>query len=703
MSPRVWRTYHLLVPTAGPGWQTPELQLGGTLASGVPSDGRQLGAALSMVLARPTPGRRPLAVAEYAAFAALLMLLIWAGLARLARGAVALGAALAIGALLLLWARLDPAGLAYLLPPLWGALLLPAGAAAAIWLSRRLAPMLRGRPAWLGRGLAAGLAGAVLLRAGIWPALGAALLLGGALVAAASLGEAGPEPAPATARADRWFWPAAAGCALLALGLRLYQLDGIPFGIWRDEARHGLQALQILSDPGYRPVYVPFVDIPALLFYLQTVSVSILGPTAAAVRAVPAIAGGLTALTIAALGRTLWGRTAGLAAALLLALSAWHIALSRLAFAAVLDPLLSLAALALLWQVGEPGVAARRRLIAGAAAGAALGLALYTYHPARLMPLAAALWVALRLGASRAAWRRALPALAAFALAGTLVATPLLGYWLTKGRDFNQRVGQVSLLDRGAEQRALSADLDDNITRYALMWHVAGDSNPRHNIPGTPDARPAQRAALPGRPAAAGRAPARREPAPAGPARGRPAARPALVRRAARRAQRGRDSAGPADRRLRRGADAPALARQPATARIGALAAAAAFVAAVNIWGYFGHVPYDPRVWGAFTYTADAAIGRAIQAGACRGQAWAPQNIADSDVTRYTAYGHSVAGFQASAPPAFPAGSCVFVPADISASKLAKIERVVAGSAAPQVLQRYPGTDRPVAWMYQLP
>jgi 4-amino-4-deoxy-L-arabinose transferase-like glycosyltransferase len=481
-------------------------------------------------------------------------------------------------------------------------------------------------------------------------------------------------------------------------------LDDIPFGLWRDEARHGLVALHILANPAYRPVYVPEVDIPALLFYLQTASIALLGPTAGAVRAVPALAGGLTALAIAHLGRTIAGRAVGVVAAALLALAAWHIALSRLAFAAVLDPPLSLLALALLWHIGDAAPGGWRRLLAGAGAGAALGLALYTYHPARLMPLAAALWLALRLGRSRAAWRRALPALAACALAAALVAGPLLAYWLTQSRDFNQRVGQVSLLDSQSGKRALSADLNRNVELYALMWHVAGDQNARHNIPGTPMLDPlsgllflvglllllADRRAAAMRPLLALLA---------------VGLLPGLLSNSAPHTVRSVDAIAPALLIAAYAAAriAPALARQPAALRIGAPAAALALLAAINIWGYFGRVPYDPRVWDAFTYTADTAIGRAIQGGACAGQAMAPTQIAQGDVMDYTAYGHTVAPFSLDAPPArFPPGACVFVPADLPAAQRAALDRAL-GGVTPQPGGRYPGTSQPVFLMYRVP
>jgi hypothetical protein len=321
------------------------------------------------------------------------------------------------------------------------------------------------------------------------------------------------------------------------------------------------------------------------------------------------------------------------------------------------------------------------------------------------MPLAAILWVALRLGRNWTAWRRALPALAVFVLVAGIVAGPLLGYWISAASDFNQRIGQVSLLDRQNEKRSFSADIDRNVQLYALMWHVEGDQNARHNIPGTPMLDP-----LSGLLFLIGllllladRRPATSYPLLALLAVG---LLPGLLSNGAPHTVRSVDAIAPAllIAAYAVAKIASAMAQQPAPARIGGLAAAVAFVAAVNIGGYFGRVPYDPRVWDAFTYTADAAIGRAVQGGVCRGQVLVPQELADSDVMRYTAYGHSIAPFHADAlPERFPAGSCVFVPAGLTAADRAQVERVIAGAAIPQVLQRYPGTDQPVFWMYQLP
>ena len=55
---------------------------------------------------------------------------------------------------------------------------------------------------------------------------------------------------------------------LISVALRVYQLDSVPAGTWFDEAQNGLEALRMLRDPSYRPVYIPeLTQLPALFFY----------------------------------------------------------------------------------------------------------------------------------------------------------------------------------------------------------------------------------------------------------------------------------------------------------------------------------------------------------------------------------------------------------------------------------------------------
>lgn len=701
-SPGTWRTYHLLLPNDAPGWHTPQVLVGGTLTSPMPDDGREVGVAISQVYAQPIDGLHLLAGLEYALFLSLLLGLIWYSTHWLLGPRWGVGSLLCVGGALLLWVRIDPTSSGFWLPPLWGGVLIPIGSIALYQMTNYLISTMQHPLRWLGIGSGVGLVGNLLVYTKQWPILGfIGLVLGAALVTAAIIKQQ-PQEKPKEI-GIHWYISGLIACLILALGLRSFDLEHLPVGMWRDEARHGLLAIRILNNPGYRPIYVAQADIPALLFYMQSWSVAIFGTTAFAVRIVPALAGALSALSIAYVAHQIWGGRAALTAALLLATSTWHVWLSRLAFAAVLDPLFSLIGLGLLWRIIVGRVSGRDSIIAGFGAGMALGLSLYTYHPARLMPLAAMLWVTLNLGRNWAAWRRALPGIITTAVVALLIVSPLLNYWFTRTQDFNQRVGQVSLLDRTNSEFALTTDLNQNLVRYTLMWHVQGEENARHNIPGTPMLDP-----LTGFLFLIGLLLLLRK----GQAKIGLALFallgvgliPGMLSTEAPHAVRTVDAIAPAlliatyaGLRL-----TTALADQPARLRRSMISVGVAIIGIINAASYFGHVPYDPRVWKAFHYTNETGMGQAIHDGACAGPAFVPEKFAATEVLRYLATGHEVRAFEPEAPPTqLPPGACLFLAGDSSADLRSHIAQQI--GIQPQVGRYFPGSEQPIFWIYRLP
>ncbi len=115
-----------------------------------------------------------------------------------------------------------------------------------------------------------------------------------------------------------------------------------------------------------------------------------------------------------------------------------------------------------------------------ALAGALIGLGFYTYLPVRLLPLVFAPAAALALWRQRPQLftrRRGLILMIAAAL---LVALPLSLYFIRNPLSFSTRVGQVGVLDKGP------AALGNNLRAVLGMALVAGDPNPRANLPGRP-------------------------------------------------------------------------------------------------------------------------------------------------------------------------------------------------------------------------
>lgn len=407
-----------------------------------------------------------------------------------------------LGGVLVGWAWRDPAGLAWTLPPApWA---LSSASVALAWLWSRHVPRLPG-------GATTATAGAlalILLGAGVSLMHSQRALGGGMALAAlgvllfAWLAESagGAWWSQTDAISPRTAITALLLIFLLALGLRLFRLDELPFGLWRDEARHGLVALRIAQDPSYRPVYILDyqVHLPGLGLYPFALAIQLFGPTMWSLRIVTTLAGALTVLPLYAVAARLSGsRALGLGAALLLATSSWHLSVGRLAFPTIYEPLLSLSAWLLLLVAlaqratpGPDGAAAPRRLsaglrrLAGFGSGVMLGLAAQTYHTGRVMPLAALLLALLLLVQAPQAWRKWLSVMALAALGFALTTAPLALYALNQPEAFNDRVGKVFLLDsEHLDGQAPLRLLDANLARHLLMFNASGDANGRHHAP----------------------------------------------------------------------------------------------------------------------------------------------------------------------------------------------------------------------------
>jgi 4-amino-4-deoxy-L-arabinose transferase-like glycosyltransferase len=179
-----------------------------------------------------------------------------------------------------------------------------------------------------------------------------------------------------------------AAVLLAAAVLRLAWLGEIPAGLSHDETVKGYDAWSVLRtgrDQYGERFPLVFRGIgdqrEALLPYLIVVSEAVFGPTDFAVRLPAALAGVALVGALFLLGRELFSARVGLIAAALLAISPWHLQVSRLAFRAGLLPLTTAAGL---WLF----LVALRRPWLMLPAGLILGLGLHTYLAARLfLPL----------------------------------------------------------------------------------------------------------------------------------------------------------------------------------------------------------------------------------------------------------------------------------------------------------------------------
>ena len=323
---------------------------------------------------------------------------------------------------------------------------------------------------------------------------------------------------------------------LAATALRLVAFGQVPPGLYHDEAYNGLDALDVLG--GHFPLYFPANNGREPLFiYLVALAVGLLGKSPFALRLGSFFVGTLTIAATCALGRVLFSRRVGLLAAAVLAVTLWHVHLSRVGFRAVLLPLFIALAV---WQgavgvkgeretrrQGDKGQEARRRTqdargwrqeVASKrqevgdrrreveerrgkregwyhwlAAGVFYGLSFYTYTAARFTPVALVTFGLYVLATQPTILHSPLSILHPLwrgvglaALAALVVIMPLAVYTIQHPDVVLGRPRQVFFFDPAINGGDLWGTLGTHILRTAGMFFVRGDRIWRHNVPWRP-------------------------------------------------------------------------------------------------------------------------------------------------------------------------------------------------------------------------
>ncbi len=271
--------------------------------------------------------------------------------------------------------------------------------------------------------------------------------------------------------------------------LRLYQIGALPPGLYRDEAFYALDALRAL-DGGPAAWFPANNGREGLFISLMALSVGAFGNTVFAVRLTAALVGSATLLAIYAAGRQMFSHRIGVLSAGVLAVTFWHLAISRVAYRAISLPLLLCVTLALLFTALRAS-ALRPRLSWSAAAGAAAGLTLYTYTSGQfLLPLLAVYLLSLFIGLRRmlfarrneTSWLRHRASIAAFGAGMAIMLIPLALTVLSTPGLLTNRAGQVSLLNPAINNGDLFGALLRNALKVLGMFLFEGDRIWRHNL-----------------------------------------------------------------------------------------------------------------------------------------------------------------------------------------------------------------------------
>jgi 4-amino-4-deoxy-L-arabinose transferase-like glycosyltransferase/sugar lactone lactonase YvrE len=250
-------------------------------------------------------------------------------------------------------------------------------------------------------------------------------------------------------------WLAVGLILLVAVVVRVWNLETIPIGPYSDEGDRAVDARHI--NRGEPVNEAPFAffgtgwwGVPSLYFWLVAQSLKVFGDTLAGARMIHALAGIGTVWYTYRLGRAVWSPRAGLLAGALLAVSDFAIQFSRTAGESTITLFTWTVCFYYLYRALQT-----RRPLDFVLSGLAGGFTLYGYVAGKLLPVFLALlaiYLLLRWG--RTGVRRYLPGLVLMALAAALTYVPNGLYILSHPLALTQRYNGVVIFNHAQEMFA---------------------------------------------------------------------------------------------------------------------------------------------------------------------------------------------------------------------------------------------------------
>jgi 4-amino-4-deoxy-L-arabinose transferase-like glycosyltransferase len=248
---------------------------------------------------------------------------------------------------------------------------------------------------------------------------------------------------------------------VLALALRAWRIDTIPWTVGGDEGSQGLWARDMLAGKLPNMFGLGWLSVPNLSFYWQAAWFRIFGDNVVGLRIPWAVVGAGTVLGSYLLVRRLFDRWLATLTAVLLGTYHFHIHYSRLGSNQIADPFFTVWALYFM-VIGLKS----KRTWPWAASGVIAGLALYFHAGPRQVPIilvAVLAWIALTdFGTLRERSSAILGMLGAF----LVTVGPMALVAIESPNDFNARLNQVGIFQSGLIDRIAEAT---GKTRLAVL------------------------------------------------------------------------------------------------------------------------------------------------------------------------------------------------------------------------------------------
>lgn len=267
---------------------------------------------------------------------------------------------------------------------------------------------------------------------------------------------------------------------LLASFLRLYQINIIPPGLHGDEAQSGIEALKILKGALYSPYSTEVYGQTTLYFYLVAGVIKLFGPSPTAIRLTSALLGIITIPLFYIFVRYFLGKKVALLSAFFLAISRWHIYLSRLGLMSITTTLFQVGTFLFLLKGIKTKNFADFLL-----AGIFLTLGLNSYMAFRFVPLILLALIVYLAVSKRKLLRKNILGLSLFLITTLILSLPLLFYAFDSTNIFMGRINSIFIFNNHSLSE-LPAIILENLKGVTLMFNIRGSTWPHKNLPGAP-------------------------------------------------------------------------------------------------------------------------------------------------------------------------------------------------------------------------
>ncbi len=218
-----------------------------------------------------------------------------------------------------------------------------------------------------------------------------------------------------------------------------------------DEASSGIYSTSFIKGSTNNIFVSGWFSFPSFFFFIQSISISILGQTIPGLRIPSALVGSFTVVALFFVVRAMFDNRTAFIASLLLAFSHYHIHFSRIGLNNIWDGLSWTATLGSIWWAWN-----HDRKAAYIFTGLVLGLAQYFYVSSRALFIVIPVWLFFAALQDRKKFKSQLPNIILMAVTAGVVILPLAWFYLLHPDEFQAPMTRVTILGNWLIDRALA-------------------------------------------------------------------------------------------------------------------------------------------------------------------------------------------------------------------------------------------------------